>query len=291
MALAAEAEAAAAARAANAPASSPPNPDITARPAPAHHGGARDSRTPGIPRVAPGRGAPRPPGYPGTRSIPAPARLPPEATEDTRAHRPRQVAQHGEPPPGTRQPGPRLPGGPRYQQQAQLAQRFRQPRSPRAGPAGPGAVAPGAHVAGRPPSTPTAPAGADHGFRAPRRPGVRKRPKWLRPRRSGRGDRGDRRRAGPGAEPRIPQTPAARRADRAAASTPCLALRQRHPDRGRPPARPVPGGDCLTGANMQLNETTPSPKITEAVPCGQATPPRFSTRITISGPRAVPIPA
>ena len=29
-------------------------------------------------------------------------------------------------------------------------------------------------------------------------------------------------------------------------------------------------GDCLTGANMQLNETTPWPKITEAVPCGQA---------------------
>jgi hypothetical protein len=28
-------------------------------------------------------------------------------------------------------------------------------------------------------------------------------------------------------------------------------------------------GDCLTGANMQLNKTTPWPKVTLAVPCGQ----------------------
>jgi len=29
-------------------------------------------------------------------------------------------------------------------------------------------------------------------------------------------------------------------------------------------------GDCLTGANMQLNEATPWPKLTQAVPCNQA---------------------
>jgi hypothetical protein len=28
-------------------------------------------------------------------------------------------------------------------------------------------------------------------------------------------------------------------------------------------------GDCLTGANMQLNTTDPWPKLTSAVPCGQ----------------------
>ena len=29
-------------------------------------------------------------------------------------------------------------------------------------------------------------------------------------------------------------------------------------------------GDCLTGANMQLNQSTPWPKLTLAVPCNQA---------------------
>ena len=29
-------------------------------------------------------------------------------------------------------------------------------------------------------------------------------------------------------------------------------------------------GDCLTGANLQLNKTTPWPKLSQAVPCTQA---------------------
>lgn len=47
-----------------------------------------------------------------------------------------------------------------------------------------------------------------------------------------------------------------------------------------PSARPTPTvgglqlaqflvGDCLTGANMQLNTSSPWPKVTQAVPCGQ----------------------
>jgi hypothetical protein len=64
----------------------------------------------------------------------------------------------------------------------------------------------------------------------------------------------------------------------AAGASTSAAATQTH--RASPSARPTPtvgslqlaqflAGDCLTGANMQLNTSSPWPKLTQAVPCGQ----------------------
>ena len=88
------------------------------------------------------------------------------------------------------------------------------------------------------------------------------------PRRRRGGHPGDRRRAGPGAEPGLPQ-------DGRASSSQTPSQTATRPPWATPTVRnllvtQLRDGDCLTGANLNLNLNTPWPKLAQAVPCSQS---------------------
>ena len=110
------------------------------------------------------------------------------------------------------------------------------------------------------------------GTRRPRGRPARRRRRWL-CRRRGRGRAGDHRRAGPRAGPGSPKTAAT-----GPGQSPSATPSQTH-SASPAPMRPrrwaacrstqLRAGDCLTGANLQLNTASPWPKLAQAVPCSQ----------------------
>jgi Protein kinase domain/Septum formation len=199
------------------------------------------------------------------------------------SHTPPPATGLPEAPPGEKS-YPGHPGAQGYSGQQGYSDRYpgrQQYPEPQGYPAGQGGqgdpVAPGGSWwSGQPGGTPQTPLpGSDQWHSPPAGssgPPPRKRPKWLVP-------------AGAAAAIVVivvalvlalgPGSSSTSNAGNGASRTPSSAAS----DQASPGATPTVGGltshqfqvgDCLTGANMQLNKATPWPKVTQAVPCSQA---------------------